>query len=171
MSPFCAKINLDISFTSAARKGAFMTEYTPIKYYRVLGNPFRADLLREWQPDSVRWVEITGAAAGPHRDHGTITALNCYFDAAGAVTSFWQPKENATPFSYPGSSTANLYRFSDLNRVDGFRASDGDAYLLNTSEIHSVYMDPTRVRRFIQLSWSKRTFEYVLDMITKTVTK
>lgn len=162
--PF-AKIPIDIEFTKKSKRGAHVITYGAISYYRVLGLPFPADKLLILRPDAVRYVEITGQnQVNPHIDHSTITSLNCYFEAGGCVTHFWAPTLKTMPIKYPGASTANIYKDTDLCHVCSFRAESGDAYLLNTATIHSVARPDTNLdRRFIQLSWTKASFSEVLN--------
>lgn len=168
MAPF-TKIDLDISFTAQSRKGEPTVSYGPIHYYRVLGRPFRFDLLQKWKPSSVLWVEITGPAlALPHRDKGIITSLNCYFEAADTTTHFWTPKADIQRAVYEGDPHPYLYNFKDLTHTGSFKAVDGDCYLLDVSKIHSVMKKPETVRRFIQLSWNTTPYEEVLSLIQST---
>lgn len=162
-----AKIDLDIGFTKASKRGAIMNQYGPIFYHYVLGNPFRFDLLKLWKPDYVLWVEIRGPLqALPHRDHGTACALNLYMESAEATTHFWEPLPIAKPVKYaPHEATANIYNAEELRHTGSFKANDDDTWLINVSKIHSVTKDPEKVRKFIQLGWRRRKFESVLNMI------
>jgi hypothetical protein len=161
-----SKVDLDISFTKQARRGKYVLSYGPIHYYTVLGNPFPFKLIKAWKPDLVRWVEITGTQpAGPHRDHGITTTLNCYMDAPSGETKFWREGANSAPFRVKGAVTSNGYVQSTLDFVDSFKAFTGDAYLLNVSEIHSVEKEIDVNRRFIQLSWNTVPFDQVLKLV------
>ena len=167
------KIPLDIAFTSRAKKGSHVITYGAISYYRVLGYPFPFEYLKVLQPDAVRYVEITGDdQVSPHRDHTTVTSLNCYFQTGGATTHFWNEKKDATPLRFPGATTSNIFKnFDDLEYVASFTANDGEAYLLDVSQIHSVERkEPLQDRRFIQLSWHRARFDAVLERIKQVVT-
>jgi hypothetical protein len=162
--PF-AKLPIDSSFTSKARRGAPCITYGAINYYHVLGLPFPFRYLKVLQPDTVRYVEISGPEqVSPHRDHTTVTALNCYFQAGGAITHFWNLKAGAEAIRFPGASTSNIFKnFDDLDPIASFTAQDGDTYLLDVSTVHSVErVEPLQDRRFIQLSWRKTNFDTVL---------
>jgi len=162
-----AKIKLDIAFTKKARRGPLVIEYGPIKYYKVLGNPFRFDLLKAWQPDRVFWVEIEGPLeALPHRDHGLTCALNLYVQSGGCRTQFWEALPTAVPLKYSEEEAqANIFRTGELVQTESFVANDGDTYLLDVSSVHSVNNTPDSFRQFIQISWKTKPFDQVLAMV------
>jgi len=155
------------------RKGAHFMTYGAISYYRVLGKPPPLEHLRVLLPDAIRYVEIIGNdQVSPHRDHTTITALNCYFQSGDATTNFWNVREGAVPIRFPGAATSNIYKNEkDLDFIDSFTAADGDTYLLDVSQIHSVVRKPPmKPRRFIQLSWRRTTFDEVLQRLKQVTT-
>ena len=155
---------IDIPFKLTGRKGIKRRQYGPIEYFSVLGNPFKFELLKRWKPDSVSWVEIAGGDAMAHIDHGIITALNCYFETGEASTHFWT-SENPQRLTYPGEEQANIFLPQGLKHAGSFTALNGEVYLLDVSQIHSVTMAPEKTRRFIQLSWSTKRFDEVLRVI------
>jgi hypothetical protein len=163
--PF-AKIPIDISFTSRAKKGSMTIQYGAISYYHVLGFPFPFDKLKILRPNSIRFVEIVGNnQVNPHVDHSITTALNCYFVAGGAITHFWRPLPTAKPSFFPGASSANLYKTGGLELIGSFTAFDGEAYLLDVTTIHSVERAAGSIRQFIQLAWNTASFADVKNRL------
>lgn len=166
--PF-AKINFDFPFAVKSKRGAFTTNYGPIAYYKLAGQPVPFSVLKAWRPDSVRWVEIDGdGIAGPHRDHGLITTLNCYLKTNDEITHFWEPKPGVLGTKYEASVSENLYKTADLEKISSFIANTGDAFLLNVSKVHSVERPNNGLRVFIQLSWNTEPYDKVLQIISQT---
>ena len=160
-----ARLSLDIGFTQRARIGRHVVSYGAISYFDCLGDPVPAELLELLKPDTIRFVVVMGKnSVNPHRDHHIITALNCYFQAGGATTHFWEPLPAAKPITFPGARTSNIYCDGNLRHLTSFTASDGEAYLLNVNQVHSVQRTSIKTRRFIQLSWKARPFEEVLEV-------
>jgi hypothetical protein len=59
------------------------------------------------------------------------------------------------------------YQLDELAPIDSFKAINGDAYLLNSREIHSVLRptNDTNVRKILKWMWDRDDFETVLDSI------
>lgn len=169
MQQLFAKIDLEFPWAVRSRRGEPTTSYTPISYYKVAGYPFPFKLLKAWEPDIIRWVEIVGEGiAGPHRDHGIVTSLNLYMETSAETTHFWEPKDGAIPYRHANATTDNVFASKDLKLRESFIAKNGDAYLLDVSQIHSVERTDESIRRFIQLSWNTTPFGEVLDRIRKS---
>lgn len=156
------KIDLDTDWIKKCRRGAPVTEYGNILYYKVIG-AIPPKLITALQPGSIRYVEISpDHPVQPHADHGIITALNLYIDGGDGCTQFWQPAPGAQPIKYENSKITNSYNREDLIKAGAFTANDGDAYILNVGKIHSVDGPLTKTRRFIQFSWARKTYIDVL---------
>lgn len=164
------KIPLSTGWINKCRRGEFTTSYGSIMYYKIIG-AIPPDLVKILRPDSMRYVEITSKwPVTPHRDHGVLTNLNLYISAGSAFTQFWEPQANARPVSFKEhTKITNSYKPEDLVRRDGFLASDGDAYLLDVSKIHSVEGLLLPERKFIQFSWRSSTYLDVLVKLSKLV--
>lgn len=175
------KINLpkvDIDLTRV--KGDLHTSYgkfPKISYYTIkdpayLENIF-PDKICKIKPTTVFYSDILGAGKlWPHRDHNVSCCINFYFESNEAVTVFHKEKENSSgPWKYPGKNSSNIFEFENVDYVTEFRARDGEAYLLNVSEIHSVTMPPPGIRRFITWQWAPAdaSFEDVLENLNYNV--
>ncbi len=159
-----AKLELDTSFTSKARIGRHVVTYGAISYFECLGDPVPGELLELLKPEIIRFVVVMGPnQVNPHRDHNILTALNCYFQSGGAITHYWEAPPDCKPITFPGAKTSNIYKDMDLKHLGSFKAHDGEAYLLNVNEIHSVERTSIKTRRFVQLSWKQRKFGEVLE--------
>lgn len=156
------KIELDTEWIKKCRRGAPVTAYGNILYYKVIG-AIPPKLITALQPGNIRYVEIApDHPVQPHRDHGIQTALNLYIDGGDGCTQFWEAG-NAKPIKYEkDSKITNSYRREDLTPTIAFTANDGDAYLLNVGKIHSVDGPLTKTRRFIQFAWAKKTYIDIL---------
>jgi hypothetical protein len=148
------------------RRGTPVATYGSIFYYKALG-PVSLDLINRYQPEKIYLVDVKGDVLdGPHRDHGLTVSVNFYFKAAGAVTSFWDETEETEARAYEGEKRPNLYKFAQLKERCRFVAEDGDAYVLDVSQIHSVKRNAlTDERTFLQFTWSKLPYEQLLKRL------
>lgn len=164
-------VKLDSVHLQASRliKGKHVVSYGPIAYYKLLGGlPPR--LIAQFQPEKIYLVEINGPIqAGPHRDHGIQCSINFYVKSSAARTQFWHEAPGATALVYQHEEKAHMYRKAELLPWCNFTAADGDAYLLNNSEIHSVEPGETPIDRlFVQFAWSNTIFTQLLNKLKKT---
>lgn len=117
-------------------------------------------------PDTLFLAEIEGAGLlSPHRDHNVSCCVNYYFETNESVTLFHKEKENINAHVYPGKTTANIYSFDQVDTVARFKAEKNECYLLNVSEIHSVYAPNAGVRRMITWQWRNTPYEEILKNI------
>lgn len=75
----------------------------------------------------------------PHTDSGARTVLNVYLKAGGYETDFNVPKVDAVPFKIRNQSEGICYRFGDVDTICSFVAQDGDIFILDVSQLHSVH--------------------------------
>lgn len=143
-------------------RGEFRKQYGPIQYFNFIGKLDPIFYALEF--DYVQVVEISGPRiAIPHRDHGINVNLNLYYRSGNATTHFWKETPASEARVYQSETIANIYDEDTLEHVDSFTAADGDAFLLDVQQIHSVQMLPDNVRIFVQLSWTNQTYDYVLS--------
>jgi hypothetical protein len=117
-------------------------------------------------PDAVSFTVVTGDGyLAPHVDYNTSCSLNYYIQADTIDSTFFYNPPNASSYHHPGKTHSSMFKFDDVKdySVDHFNASSGDAYLLNVSQIHSVFKKTTKPRIFIAYIWRKASFDEVLD--------
>jgi hypothetical protein len=76
----------------------------------------------------------------PHIDSDIETVINYYIKTSDATTHFWKLKENtnATSFKISNQTDGCIYSMDNLEHIFEFDAKDGDIWMLNVKEIHSV---------------------------------
>lgn len=125
--------------------------------------------LSECSPKNIRYATIHSEQPGlfpAHRDHGGLTCcVNWYLNSNGCTTTFYVPKPDAIPLTSPGEKTANVYRFAEIDSMDSFTAQNGDIYLLNVSEIHSIRSFQPGTRQFITFSWTDQSYDELLPIL------
>jgi hypothetical protein len=121
-------------------------------------------------PDHCYLAEVTGIGLlRPHRDHDTTCCLNYYFQSNNSKTVFYKPKENTKSYQYENKKTSNIYNLRDLDTTEKFTAKDNEAFLLNVSEVHSVFCANSGFRRFITWQWTNTNFEDVLENLNYSI--
>jgi hypothetical protein len=156
-------------------KGDIVTAYgnpprPRLTYYRCKDYEYLKSIL----PDEMPWgkipplqvqvAEIADAMGGhllPHIDHNISACANLYITSNGSTTHFYNLKTNGQGFVYPGRQTANIFLPDQVDKVTEFKANDGEMYLLNVSEIHSVETPQPGIRQFITWQWVGIPFEEV----------
>lgn len=162
-------------------KGAYVTSYgrfprPNLSYYRLNDSEYFSSIL----PDEVPWAKIpplqvqvaeitdpTGGHLLPHIDHNVSAVLNYYINCANSTTHFYKIKTNGMGFVYPGRASANIFTLDQVDKVCDFTAKDGDMYMLNVSEIHSVETPKPGTRRFIQWQWIGIPYEEIKASLNK----
>jgi len=116
------------------------------------------------KPNYIIYSQITGSGLlGAHIDHGPLVNLNVYLSAEKDRTCFYEKNSNVSGTAYPGRDQSNIFDASKLNQIGHFIAKSNESYLLNVSEIHSVYKISTSKRSFITYSWHEHSYQEVLD--------
>lgn len=165
------KLDLDLDFTQLVEeqlRGSPTKAYGKIFYHKLSVLPATLQpLVERLRPDKVRWVNISGTPwVRPHVDHGLTAAINIYVQAGGAITTFYKKKPNAVAAKFDDTeATANMYETDQLEVVGLFTALDGDSYILNNAQIHSVELANPE-RKFVQMSWVKRSYQSILEELT-----
>ena len=120
----------------------------------------------------------------PHRDNDLISTINFYVDAGNCRTVFYREKEGAD-FWQPENIITRpkskleveeevayvkaVYDLEDVNEIDSFIAKNGEAWLLDVSEIHNVVpLSEFTTRKAIALRTKKYGYIEVLDMLKET---
>ena len=126
------------------------------------------------QPSIVNYTEITSDGAGPHVDIAS-AAINYYIESTGAITVVWKLKDptltvaNTPRLNEDGNWVevpVRVYKMSDIEKVGHFKADSHEAWLLNTSQIHSVIKPNfNSTRTVIRWLWIGPTYEEVLSSI------
>ena len=138
--------------------------FPSLKYYSVF-NDINLSTFK-YKP-KVRYCEITGIGLlQPHIDHGITCCVNYYIQSNSCTTTFYKKLQSSTASVCYGKTTANLYNIEELVELGSFNANDGDCYLLNVSEIHSVTIPKTGVRKFLTFNWFDRSYEEIKESLT-----
>jgi hypothetical protein len=142
-----------------------------LTYYRLKDEAYLKSLL----PDDVFWgtdrppyqiqvAEIIDEAGGhllPHIDHLISACANYYLKTSESTTHFYNRKPSGMGFVYPGRQSANIFTLDQVDKVTEFKANDGELYLLDVSNIHSVETPKPGKRQFITWQWIGVPFEEV----------
>jgi hypothetical protein len=122
------------------------------------------------RPNHISYLEVSGYGADPHKDQ-CVSTINYYIDTADCVTTFYKPRSELIKTIIPAMTgqdrVIEAYQLDKLEPVDSFKAVNGDAYILNTKEIHSVLRPTTNnnVRKILKWVWDRDDIKTVLDSI------
>ena len=117
-------------------------------------------------PERIRFSCVTGSGIlAPHRDHNTTAALNFYVSANTDRTVFYKPNDDATRINYKDKEDANIYNLDQLTEIDSFVANTNDVYLLDVSNVHSVFKTTQEPRMFVSYLWNNISYEEILGNI------
>lgn len=83
----------------------------------------------------------------PHKDGVRLTAINFYSNTHKERTIFYD------------------YKAGSIEEVDSFVAEDGDIYVMNVDEPHSVELCPGEARRFLTLAFLTTPFAKVVEAL------
>lgn len=83
----------------------------------------------------------------PHKDGVRLTAINFYSDTHKERTIFYE------------------YKAGSIEEVDSFVAEDGDIYVMNVDEPHSVELCAGKARRFLTLAFLTTPFAQVVEAL------
>jgi len=131
------------------------------------------------EPGAINYTEVVKEGTPPHVDvlDGNMVVLNYYVQTEDDATLFWEPKiarVEPTPIKQglnggPIDDDDTAVGYDDISKlklVNYFVAKTNDAYLLDTSVIHSVSKrNYNSVRKLIRFFWSNHTFDEVLNSI------
>jgi hypothetical protein len=118
------------------------------------------------RPDRVFYAEIIGKGfLQPHLDLGVGCNLNWYFQTDESSTLFYK-QTDATKLSNFGEQGENVFYLEELTEVCKFKAEKNDAYLLNVSEVHSVFKPNYNIRKFFSYQWLNQSYETIVNTLT-----
>lgn len=145
--------------------------YNKIKNPILLARDIFPNKIFRLDPHLIFYAEVDGPGLlDPHRDHGSTTVANFYFESNNSTTNFYKEKPGTKPITYQGTdevSKNNVYNVNDLELESSFQAQDGDCYLLNVSEIHGVHSEKQGTRKFINMQWFGPSIEDVYNSIIR----
>lgn len=103
----------------------------------------------------------------PHIDNGIHTSINFYVETANGITNVYKKDPNKSPVmtKLPNQTDGCLYRKEDLLLCDSFKANEGDVYVLDVKEIHSVDIPSNSTRWLYSLQTAKHSFNDVVAML------
>lgn len=147
--------------------GALVIEYgrfPSLRYYTVSNE---IDLSMFKYKPTVRYCELSGVGIlRPHRDHGITCCINYYIQSNNCTTHFYEANPNAKREQYKGKTASNLYDINDLTEVSSFVAADGECYMLDVKQIHSVSIPHNGVRKFLSFNWFDRSYDEIKKSLT-----
>lgn len=133
------------------------------------------DLLKiipeEYQKDCTLSVMDLNYQIPPHTDSDIEAIVNFYIKTDNCVTQFYKIKnEDYSTSQVTNQTDGFIFDPKDLIETDSFIAEDGDAYLLNVSQPHSVITTKTSFvnRKAICLQIKYRSFEEAKQMLITT---
>lgn len=127
----------------------------PNEQYKLCGK--HAEYVLSLLPSSLLDVEIPevwvfhgtpvkgkNSMLAPHRDMVRLCGINVYFDTHGERTIFYR------------------YENGDLIEDGSFIAGDGDCYVLNVDQPHSVALSQLHTRKLLSIAFIKTPYEEVV---------
>lgn len=160
----------DVKLIVGAKKQEYSSDNQVLSYHELSNSDTVYQYwprLRDLRPGMIQFATITSQRGGylrPHRDHGDLKCvINWYLTSNNSTTAFYVERDQAQPYCAVGESHAKIYLGHQINKVSEFQARDGDIYLLNVSEIHSVHAPQGGIRSFITMSWKDRSYQEVLS--------
>ena len=128
-----------------------------------------SDLLSKLPEDkiSIQYMAINHEVP-PHVDNGINTVINIYTETGGYTTTFHKAKEGATKHRLPNQDSGYVCGFHDVENLESFVAEDGDAYVLNVSELHSVHSGASKERAALCINTTLE-FDEVIEMLGDAV--
>lgn len=140
-------------------------KFAKLSYYTVKNSELDVSVFK-YKP-AVRYCELIGnGLLRPHIDHKISCCVNYYIESNNCTTTFYKKQKSSIPSVCYGEYTANLYNVEELIELDSFIAKDGECYLLNVSEIHSVTIPKFGVRKFLTFNWFDRSYEEIKESLT-----
>ena len=131
------------------------------------------------KPTRIEYLEMYETDFIPlHRDHGGLQCtINHYYETHDADTVFYTSERDDKAYSldpmdsevthYHGQNV--LYNKEDCKEVARFTARDGETYLLNTKQIHSVELPQAQPRRFIAYHWDEHDYKKIKLAVSKLI--
>jgi hypothetical protein len=103
----------------------------------------------------------------PHIDNEIKAVINFYVDTADGITRFHKIKPGVYPNIEKLSNQTDgaLFKEEDLEVVDSFKAEQGDIYVLDIKQIHSVKCTPNATRNAYCLKTYKYSFNEVVNIL------
>lgn len=171
MTVYFKKINLDKlplheDFNSI--KGDLEFSHGMIKYFNINDSNYY-NLLKDYFKIPPRRIFLVEGHISllPHRDKDQLSCINYYIDTRGYTTNFWIPNSNLIEirigprYDRVTGITSDVelgYNYVDLTLIDSFLAKNGESYVLNINEVHSVENPSSaEIRLFIQFQWDTNT--------------
>jgi hypothetical protein len=146
--------------------------YTSYKVDKITSDQLLSIIPNKYRSDFYTvLVSISGVGILPHIDDNIKTTINFYVNTAGGITRFHKIKPNAKPDKNHFIKNLNeqtdggLFEEKDLDEVASFKAEDGDIYILNVKEIHSVKCESYGTRNIYSLMTCKYSFDEVVDIL------
>jgi hypothetical protein len=177
--PMFKKIDLTIEDLDLSRllDGRLKCDYDVLAAFEIrdtlyLAEKISSKVIFRIPPFVCHYIQISNRV-NPHVDNvlgDENTSLNYYLSSSASVVSFWKEKsllKNQILSLGIGIDAPGVVRAWDstdgLELIDQFQANDNEAYLLDTTVIHSVSA-PVGVRHILSWRW-REDFHTVLDSI------
>ena len=105
----------------------------------------------------------------PHTDSGILATINFYIESQEAITKFYTIKSN-NPLTSKIENQTNgaLFELSDLDEYGNFTAKDGEAFILDVTNPHSVTCTQYGIRKALVLQTKEFSYDEVCKMLEET---
>lgn len=105
----------------------------------------------------------------PHTDSGILATINFYIESQEAITKFYTIKSN-NPLTSKIENQTNgaLFESSDLDEHSNFTAKDGEAFILDVTNPHSVTCTQYGIRKALVLQTKEFSYDEVCKMLEET---
>jgi hypothetical protein len=107
--------------------------------------------------------------ARPHTDSGILATINFYVESQNAITTFYKIKTDKPETSKIENQTnGELFELTDLEEYDKFTAKDGEAFILDVTNPHSVTCTQYGIRKALVLQTKEFSYNEVCKMLEET---
>jgi hypothetical protein len=105
----------------------------------------------------------------PHTDSGILATINFYVESQDAITKFYSIKSNnPTTSKIENQTNGALFELTDLAEHDNFIAKDGEAFILDVTNPHSVTCTKYGIRKALVLQTKEFSYDEVCKMLAET---
>lgn len=171
MSPF-QKINLSYNIDQIEYSDELYSYGNGnIKFFKI--SQYLEDLLFSLIPNNYQnyfkgtCMRINGNYIRPHTDSDRIVAVNFYIKTPKAITTFWKLKEDyvSHPVQVKGQTNGHVYEYKDLKLHKTFISNPMDLYVLDVTQIHSVFNPTSQERIAYNLASNSISYKETLEIL------
>ena len=147
-------------------------QYMGFGAYSVSGvknNPLNVVVPEKYRKDFYCEIVKIDGGTETHKDIDIITRINFYLCSGGYKTLFYYGAESSHYIKIDNIGAAG-YNRNQLQQGTSFVANDGDAYLLDVTQPHSIdpAVETPKERVFFAVNTNTYTFDQVKEMLQET---